>query len=220
VQHHIEAVVGRYKGDIYAWDVVNEAIDETQPNCLRNDKWFQTIGSDYIDYAFRYAHDADPSARLFLNEYLTTRPAKRNCLVRVVKDMIDRGVPINGIGHQLHTSIFDPAIVHAMDETLTVFARLGLENQITELDVSLYIPHTYRLPDKPEILLAKQAELYGKLMKIFLAHADLSAVTWWGISDAHTHLNSGWSWWRSDKPLLFDSQQRAKSAYWAVLNAQ
>jgi endo-1,4-beta-xylanase len=85
LQRHIETVVGRYKGKVYAWDVVNEVIDASQPDCLRNDRWRQVVGPGYIAAAFRYAHAADPRARLFINDYATHEPAKRDCLVRIVK---------------------------------------------------------------------------------------------------------------------------------------
>ena len=218
LRRHIEVVVGRYKSRVYAWDVVNEVIDETQPNCLRNDEWFRVVGADYVDMAFRYAHAADPTARLFINEYSTTQPDKRDCLERIVRGLLARGVPVHGVGHQMHVSIFEPA-VSDVDKTLTVFANLGLENQITEFDMSLYERHAYLLSDTAERLLAAQGARYKALMTVFMAHPEVTAVTWWGISDAHTYLNSGWDWWRSDQPLLFDEKRRPKPGYWAVLEA-
>lgn len=214
---HIEAVVGRYKSTVYAWDVVNEVVDASQPNCLRKDAWFEVVGPDYVDWAFRYAHAADPTARLFINDFSTTRPDKRDCLARVVKGLLARGVPVHGVGHQMHVSIDEPSLGE-VDHALSVFARMGLENQITELDMSLYPRHAYRLAQSAETLLSQQAKRYRALMDVFLAHPEVSAVTWWGVSDAHTHLNSGWDWWRSDQPLLFDRQQSPKASYWVLVN--
>lgn len=215
---HIETVVGRYKGAVYAWDVVNEVIDEKQPNCLRKDKWFAAVGDDYIEQAFRYAHAADPAARLYINDYSTEEPAKRECLARVVKGLLARGVPVHGVGHQMHVSIFGPPVAQ-IDESLTTFARLGLENQVTELDVSLYQYKAPSLSDTEEKLVQRQGERYAELMKVFLAHPELRAVTLWGISDSHTWLNHGEYEGRHDAPLLFDRQQQPKPAYNAIINA-
>jgi endo-1,4-beta-xylanase len=218
LRRHIEVVMGRYKSRVYAWDVVNEVIDETQPNCLRNDEWFRTVGPDYIDWAFRYAHAVDSAARLFINEYSTTQPAKRDCLERIVKGLLARGVPVHGVGHQMHVSVFEPA-VSDVDKALTVFAKLGLENQITEFDMTMYRHRAYLLSDTQDRLLAAQGARYRALMTVFLAHPEVTAVTWWGLSDAHTYLNSGWDFWRNDQPLLFDAKRRPKPSYWAVLEA-
>lgn len=216
LKQHIQTVVSRYHHQVYAWDVVNEVIDASQPNCLRDEQWLKVVGPDYIAWAFRYAHEADPAARLFINDYSTTQPEKRACLQRIVSDLLAQGVPVHGVGHQMHISIYEPS-TSAIDDTLSTFAKLGLENQITEWDMSLYARHTRLLSDTPERLLAKQGERYGEIFKVFLAHPELSAVTWWGASDAHTWLNRGWDWWRSDQPLLFDGELRAKPGFWAVL---
>lgn len=219
LKHHIEVVIGRYKQRVYAWDVVNEVIDVRQPNCLRDDRWFRVVGADYIDFAFRYAHAADPKARLFINDDGTARPEKLRCLELVVKGLLARGVPVHGVGHQMHMSVFEPSLA-AVDDALSVFARLGLENEITEFDMSLY--QRYRsesLSDTPDNLLAKQAERYQALMGVFLKHPELTAVTWWGISDADTWLNAVPGRKRSDQPLLFDKQLRPKASFWSVLRA-
>lgn len=218
LKSHIETVVGRYKGAVYAWDVVNEVIDDKQPNCLRKDKWFAAVGDDYIEQAFRYAHAADPKARLYINDYSTEEPAKRQCLERVVKGLLARGVPVHGVGHQMHVSVFGPS-VEAIDESLSTFARLGLENQVTELDVSLYRHQAKSLSDSEQKLQQLQGERYAALMKVFLAHPELRAVTLWGISDSHTWLNHGEYEGRHDAPLPFDRQQRPKPAYTGMLNA-
>jgi endo-1,4-beta-xylanase len=210
LRRHIQAIVGRYRGRIYAWDVVNEVVDYTQPDCLRGDRWRRVVGPRYIEQAFRYAHEADPQAKLFVNEFDTTEPRKRACLERVVKDLLARGVPVHGIGHQMHVDLDKPSAAD-VDETLTRFASLGLENQVTELDLTLG-------PDAagaPQELLARQAARYEELFAVFVRHPDVKAVTFWGISDAHTWRNAG----RAagiDQPLLFDVAQRPKPAYFAV----
>lgn len=217
LRQHIATVVGHYRGQVYAWDVVNEAIDATQSSCLRNDRWLQVVGPDYLAEAFRAAHAADPQARLFINDFNTQEPAKRDCLARVVKGLLAAGVPVQGIGHQTHISIYWPSLA-AIDQSLSTFARLGLENQITELDMSLYQHHDYHpalgLPQRLDL----QAERYRDLMAMVLRHPEVSAVTWWGVADDHSYLNNTPGVPGDDQPLLFDRQQQPKPAYWAVLH--
>lgn len=217
LKQHIATVVGHYRGRVYAWDVVNEAIDPNQSSCLRDDRWMQVIGPDYLAVAFRAAHAADPQARLFINDFNTQEPAKRDCLARVVKGLLAEGVPVQGIGHQTHISIYWPSLA-AIDQSLTTFARLGLENQITELDMSLYQHHDYQPQQPLAQRLNLQAERYRDLMALVLAHPEVTAVTWWGVADDHSWLNHQPGAPGDDQPLLFDRQQRPKPAYWAVLH--
>lgn len=217
LRQHIATVVGHYRGRVYAWDVVNEAIDPNQPSCLRDDRWLQVVGPDYLAEAFRSAHAADPQARLFINEFNTHEPAKRDCLARVVKGLLAEGVPVQGIGHQTHISIYWPSLA-VIDQSLTTFAKLGMENQITELDMSLYQHHDYHpvlgLPQRLDL----QAERYRDFMAMVLRHPEVSAVTWWGVADDHSYLNNPPGVPGDDQPLLFDRHQRPKPAYWAVLH--
>lgn len=219
LRQHINTVVGRYKGKVYAWDVVNEVIDASQQNCLRNDKWMQVVGPEYISAAFRDAHAADPFARLFINDYSTHEPAKRDCLVRVIKGLLADGVPIQGVGHQMHISIYWPS-VSSIDSSLTAFAQLGLENQITELDMSLYQHKDYRPATSLQQRLTFQGQRYGAVMALFLAHREVTAVTWWGVADDHTWLNVGNDVPGDDQPLLFDRSQQPKPAYWETLRGR
>lgn len=218
LKQHIDKVAGRYRDAVYAWDVVNEVIDASQPGCLRDNQWLHVVGPDYVDMAFRFAHAAAPEARLFINDFSTTQPDKRQCLERIVKDMLARGVPVHGVGHQMHVHLAGPS-AQEVDETLSVFARLGLENQITELDMTLYARGDYLLHDNRAKLLAQQGKRYQELMSVFLAHTDVTAVTWWGVSDAHTSYNEYWNWWRRDQPLLFDDKQQPKAGFWGVVEA-
>src|SRR5690242_9629932 len=134
---YIRTVVSRYKDDVYAWDVVNEAIDPTQPDGFRRSPWFEITGTDYIDTSFRTAREAAPHAKLFINDYNTTDPTKRMFLYNLVKGLRARGVPIDGIGHQMHIDIRRPS-AEAIAETIRMFSTLGVDSQITELDVSFY----------------------------------------------------------------------------------
>ncbi|MDR6178534.1 endo-1,4-beta-xylanase [Pseudomonas sp. SORGH_AS 211] len=217
LKQHIATVVGHYRGRVYAWDVVNEAIDPDQPSCLRDDRWLQVVGPDYMAVAFRAAHAADPQARLFINDFNTQEPAKRDCLARVVKALLAEGVPVQGIGHQTHISIYWPSLA-AIDQSLGTFARLGLENQLTELDMSLYQHHDYQPQQPLAQRLNLQAERYRDLMALVLAHPEVTAVTWWGVADDHSWLNHEPGAPGDDQPLLFDRQQRPKPAFWAVLH--
>jgi endo-1,4-beta-xylanase len=137
LKDHITTVVNRYKGKIYAWDVVNEAIDDDSTKFLRNSLWYQICGEDFITKAFEYAHVADPNAVLFYNDYNTERPEKRERVYRLLKKLVDAGVPINGVGLQAHWSICEPG-QHDLVETIKKFSSLGLKVQVTELDVSIY----------------------------------------------------------------------------------
>ncbi|WP_158973875.1 endo-1,4-beta-xylanase [Pseudomonas sp. BAV 4579] len=217
LKQHIATVVGHYRGRVYAWDVVNEAIEPSQSSCLRDDRWMQVVGPDYLAVAFRAAHAADPQARLFINDFNTQEPAKRDCLARVVKGLLAEGVPVQGIGHQTHISIYWPSLA-AIDQSLTTFARLGLENQITELDMSLYQHRDYQPLQPLAQRLNLQAERYRDLMALVLTHPEVTAVTWWGVADKHSWLNHQPGAPGDDQPLLFDRQQRPKPAYWAVLH--
>ncbi len=210
LRRHIRVVVGRYRGRVYVWDVVNEVVDPSRPDCLRDDRWRRVVGAGYVEQALRYAHDADPEARLFVNDYNTTEPRKRACLERLASDLLASGVPLHGIGHQMHVDLDKPSAAE-VDETLSRFAALGLENQITELDLTLGADPA--APGKE--LLARQATRYKELFAVFVRHPDVKAVTFWGISDAHTWRNMGRAT-GIDQPLLFDATQRPKPAFFAV----
>lgn len=218
LKQHIETVMTRYRGRIGVWDVVNEPIDPKQPSCLRDDAWFRVVGPDYLDHAFRYARAADPGARLFLNDYSTTDTEKRRCLIQIVSAMKQRGIPIDGIGHQMHSAIDWPDVA-AVTETLDAVAALGLTNHITELDMTLYRRGARSLDRPSPELEALQAERYGALMRAFLGRDDLASVTWWGVADDQSWLNRFPYWGRDDAPLLFDAEFRPKNSFFAVLRA-
>ena len=132
----IRTVVSHFGADISAWDVVNEVIDPSQPDGFQHSAWFNITGTDYIERAFRVAREAAPNARLYINDFATTDEPKRTFLLNLVRDLLSRGVPIDGIGHQMHNNIEYPSAA-AVITTLNQFTALGLDNQITELDVSI-----------------------------------------------------------------------------------
>ena len=140
IQEHIKSEVQHFGTKVYAWDVVNEPLDPTQPDCLVHGPFYEVLGPSYLDVAFKAAKQyAPPGTKLFLNDYSTTDPDRLACLVRVVKELRERGVPINAIGHEMHNSINYPApgaMTTAIDTVAENFP--GLDQQVTELDESVY----------------------------------------------------------------------------------
>lgn len=220
LETHVRAIVGRYKDDIHSWDVVNEVIEPGDPGGMRASDWYKITGTDYIETAFRAAREAGGSeAKLYINDYGTDNPAKRDRMYELIKGMLDKGVPIDGVGHQTHIGIHGPT-VDSIVESMQKFGELGLDNLVTELDMSIYAWNDRRDlgEDIPDDLLEKQANRYRELFEAFRANKDiLSGVVFWGIADNHTWLNS-FPVTRTDAPLLFDKQMHAKPAFWAVVD--
>lgn len=222
---HIQTVVGRYKGKIYAWDVVNEAVPDAGPDVYRTSKFYEIIGEEYVERAFQYAHEADPSAVLFYNDYNTENPSKRERIYQLVKRLKERGVPIGGVGLQGHWSIYEPTAA-ALDESITKFASLGLTVQITELDVSVHPKEHERRAkrdtDRSEFtaeMADQQAAHYKMLFDVFRKHRDkLTGVTFWNVSDKSSWLDNFPVPGRKDYPLLFDQSYQRKKAYREVVN--
>ncbi len=216
LEDHIRAVVERYKDIVNVWDVVNEVIDPAQPDCLRRSEWYRLTGSDYISKAFTIAHQVAPTATLILNDYNETQPAKRQCMYDVVKSFQDQGVPIQGIGMQMHINIQNPSAA-AIEETIQMFAELG-EVHITELDMSIYTNDTDSYTTVPQEVLIKQGYRYKEIFDVFRRQADkIGSVTFWGMADDHTWLST-YPINRTNLPLLFDKNLQAKYAYWGVVD--
>lgn len=222
MEEHIRSVAGRYAGRIYQWDVVNEAIEQYGGVWqLRDSPWLRVIGEDYIEHAFRIAHEVDPNALLFYNDYSTTDPGKRDRIYQLAKDLLEKGVPIHGIGMQGHWSLYGPP-ADQIRAAIEKFASLGLKVSITELDVSVYewSDRSNRYPEElPEELQHRQAERYAEIFRIFDEyHHVIDRVTFWGTTDAHTWLNHFPEPNRPDHPLLFDKKGEPKPAFWAVVD--
>lgn len=235
LKDHITAVVSRYKGKIYAWDVVNEAVDDDSTRLLRNSPWYAICGEEFIAKAFEYAHAADPAAQLFYNDYNTERPEKTERVYRLLQRLIASGVPIYGVGLQGHWSISEPGS-NELRTAINRFASLGLKVQITELDVSVYAwekQRRQRRPDEkdeftPE-LQQRQADQYKKIFAVFREEANgpstptplpgpLTSVTFWNVTDRHTWLDNYPVSGRKNYPLLFDVNGQPKKAFWEVVN--
>lgn len=221
---HITDVVTRYKGKVYAWDVVNEAINDGSEKAMRESDFYKIIGEEYIERAFEYAHAADPNAKLFYNDYNTENAVKRERIYQLLKKLKEKGVPINGVGLQGHWSIFEPSAAE-LEESITKFASLGLEVQFTEVDVSVY-PKRHDMSKEaykgkaeftPEMD-DKQAAHYKMLFDIFRKHKDkITSVTFWNVSDKYSWLDNFPVRGRKDFPLLFDVNHQPKKAYWEVV---
>jgi endo-1,4-beta-xylanase len=222
---HITTVVSRYKGKIYAWDVVNEAISDRPDEYLRNSPWLQICGEEYIAKAFQWAHEADPNALLFYNDYNEISASKREKIYRLVKNLKDAGVPISGLGLQGHWAVNEPSR-EQLDSTIKKFSDLGVKLQITEMDISVYPKEHNARERKPEDADTtfstsreqKQLEVYKTCFEVFKKYKDkISAITFWNISDRHSWLDNFPVQGRKDYPLLFDKNLKPKKVYGEVI---
>lgn len=226
LKDHINTVVSRYKGAVYAWDVANEVISDKPGEYLRQSEWYKICGEDYIFKAFQYAHEADPQALLFYNDYNEINPEKREKIYRLVKSLKEAGVPIHGLGLQAHWSLHEPTEPQ-LDSTLHRFSDLGVTVQITEMDISMYPKeHTARerKPSDEDTLYTPQreqaqTEQYAMCFRLFRHYKNLiSGVTFWNLSDRYSWLDNFPVRNRKDYPLLFDKNGQPKKAYWQVAN--
>ena len=230
---HIYTVVGRYKGRVHGWDVINEAVDDSGQ--MRNSQWLQIIGEDYVQKAFEYAHQADPDARLYYNDYSMYFPAKRDGVVRLVRNLQSKGIQVDGIGLQGHWGLDYPDKMEELEASIIAFSDLGVEVMITELDVNvLPFPDEQRGADislkfemkngldpyasgLPDSIQAKLTERYAQFFEMFQKHSDrISRVTIWGIQDGQSWLNYWPVRGRTNHPLLFDRNYKPKPAFFAV----
>jgi endo-1,4-beta-xylanase len=230
---HIQTEVGRYKGKIRAWDVVNEAIPDNGSANLRRSNWDKIIGDDFIEYAFRYAHEADPDAGLQYNDYNIETGDKFQKALRLLKKLKSENIPITSVGIQGHW-LLDQVPFKEIENAIVEFSALGLKVNITELDIDV-LPRRVAGGDLNEInrpgpttrngplsgpaladALNRQGEQYGKLFEILHRHHDMiDRVTFWGADDEHSWLNG-----RRGKnyPLVFDRQLQPKPAFDAIID--
>jgi endo-1,4-beta-xylanase len=228
---HIDTVVGRYKGKIKGWDVVNEALAEGGKDDLRKTKWRDIIGDDYIIQAFKFAHEADPNAELQYNDYSIETQPKLGKALRLVKSIQDTGVPIAAVGIQGHWQI-DHIPYGEIERAINEFQKLGVKVMFTELDLDVVprqagadVAHREAdsvMAESPASadLLKRQAEQYAKLFALFDKHKDaVSRVTFWGLNDDRSWLNY-WPSRRVNHPMLFDRQSQPKPALEAVIDVK
>ena len=230
---HILTVGGRYKGKMQSWDVVNEALNDD--GTLRKSPWLNIIGEDYIAKAFQFAHEADPAAELYYNDYSLENEAKRKGAVELVKKLKAQGITVTAVGLQGHDKLDWPTAKQQAD-TIEAFAALGVKVCITELDVDVLPrnapgtsadisatssggaglnPYTAGLPDAVQQELARR---YAELFDIFVKYrASISRVTFWGVTDAGSWLNNFPIRGRTNYPMLFDREGKPKAAFFAVM---
>jgi endo-1,4-beta-xylanase len=208
LRDHIMTEVSHYRGPVNIWDVVNEAIDDN--GNLHDSIWLRVIGPDYIDMAFRWAHEANPQALLFYNDYGGEGlNHKSDAIYALVKGLVARGVPINGVGLQMHVSLDDYPNPQDVLANMRRLAALGLQVQITEMDVSIQGD-----PRPMQQKLDAQASIYGQMLSVCLSFARCTAFVMWGFTDAHSWLPAATG--HADSPLMFDTAYRPKPAYFAL----
>jgi endo-1,4-beta-xylanase len=199
---HIQTVVGRYKGRVAVWDVVNEPIADTGGK-LRRSLWMTALGPGYIADALRWAHEADPAAKLYINDYgVEADNAKSDALYNVVAGLRRDGVPIDGVGFQSHLAL--GADLTTLDANLRRFADLGLDIAVTEMDVRLPLPATAAQHDA-------QAGLYKRVLQACLAVSRCVSYTVWGFTDRYSWVPYAYPGWGD--ACLFDAAFQPKPAY-------
>jgi len=221
LKSHIDTVMTRYKGEIYAWDVVNEAISDKDGEHLRPSKWLGIAGEDFIAKAFEFAHAADPEALLFYNDYNESVPAKREKIYALVQSLKEKGVPIHGVGLQAHWNLERPTLDH-IREAIERYASLDVRLHLTELDVSVFVHDDRRTDLKAPTadMLERQAERYGQLFRLLVEYRQhIDSVTFWGAADDYTWLDGFPVRGRKNWPFVFDTNHQPKQSYWNVLEA-
>ncbi len=235
MREHIRKVVGRYKGRINGWDVVNEALNDD--GTLRQSQWRKIIGDDFIEKAFEYAHKADPKAQLYYNDYSLENEAKRKGAIEIVKRLQAKHIPITAVGVQGHAHMDWPT-TQEVEATISDFAKLGVKVMFTEVDidvlpeatsnrgadVSLNVasnpklnPYVDGLPDEMQQALAKR---YADLFSTYAKHCgEVTRVTLWGVTDANSWKNNWPVRGRTNYPLLFGRDDKPKPAFFAVIDA-
>ena len=231
---HITGVLQHFKGKVVGWDVVNEAISDSDSEYLRNTPAKRAIGDDYIVQAFKFAAEADPDVELYYNDYNIDNPGKRERALRLVRELKAAGVRLDAVGIQGHWMIEFPD-VKVVDDAIAAFAAEGVKVMITEMDIDVLPrrtrvaeittreqgadPYTAGLP--PEMQ-QKLADRYGALFDIFVKHVNagrLTRVTFWGSDDGHSWLNDFPVRGRTNHALLFARDYQPKPAFDAVLKA-
>lgn len=232
MQTHIRTVMGRYRGRVHSWDVVNEALDDGKA-FLRRTPWTETLGDEVVAKAFQCARRADPAATLVYNDYNIETPAKRAKLLRLLAQLRDANARADVVGIQGHWEI-DRVPFEQIEETIVALHGAGVKVAVTELDIDMVPREKYFAGGSqreevvkqdpyaegcPADVLQRQADQYGRLFQIFARHSEkLDRVTLWGVTDRVSWLNA-WPWKRVNHPLLFDRQAKPKPAFFAVLDA-
>lgn len=234
MKDHIHTVVTRYKGKVHSWDVVNEAI--LDDGSWRESKFYKIIGEDFVALAFQFAHEADPQAKLYYNDYSMASPGKRAGVVAMVEKLKQQGVQVHGIGMQGHIGLDHPAI-DEFEKSILAFSALGVNVMITELDLTVlpspwdtpigadvsanveYQPNMNPYPNGlPDAVARAFHDRYLSFFKLFLKYHDtIDRVALWGVADHHSWKNNWPIRGRTDYPLLFDRDNQPKAAVRSIL---
>lgn len=211
LREHIYQVVGHYRGQVMAWDVVNEAIADD--GTLRDTLWLRTIGPDYIEMAFRWAHEADPDAKLFYNDYGGEGQGKKSdAIYGLVEKLLLKKVPIQGVGLQMHVGLNSAPPPQAVANNMLRLSELGLDVHITEMDVKIQ-NGTGTTAER----LADQAKIYREMLQVCLEAKNCKAFVTWGFTDAYSWIPSFTK--HPDAALIFDQQYQPKPAFYTLIEA-
>jgi endo-1,4-beta-xylanase len=233
IKDHIFTVAGRYKGKVYGWDVVNEALNED--GTLRETNFLKIAGDTYIEKAFEYAHKADPDAELYYNDYNLVKPEKRHGAIRLIKRLQQKGLKVDAVGIQAHWDLTFPSL-EEIEKSIIEFSQLGIKVMFTELDISVLPdprtmpsadinirfrnnetmnPYSDGIPDSVNESLAKR---YRDIFALFNRYrVKISRVTFWGLHDGISWKNGFPIRGRTDYPLIFDREMKPKKAYWELI---
>lgn len=233
MRDHISTVVGRYKGRVHGWDVVNEAIEDD--GSWRNSKFYQIIGKEYVSLAFQFAREADPDAELYYNDYSMAHQGRRDGVVRMVRELQSQGIKVDGIGLQGHMLMDFPS-VGEFEKSIVAFSELGVKVMITEMDISVlpwplqqqgadvanqadYFEKLNPWPGGLPGDVAKELHVrYAAFFRLFLRHQDkISRVAMWGVTDNQSWKNNWPVKGRTDYPLLFDRNYQPKPIVEAII---
>ncbi|MCZ8522454.1 MULTISPECIES: endo-1,4-beta-xylanase [Paenibacillus] len=219
MRDHIDAVVGRYRDRIQVWDVVNEAVSDEGPQLLRSSQWLDAAGDEFIRRAFEYAHEADPQALLFYNDYNECHPDKRERIYQLLKSLKEQGTPVHGMGMQGHWSLQRPS-VDEIRAAVERYASLDLQLHVTELDVSVFEWDDQRtdLLQPTEEMLEAQERRYEEIFGLLREYSGvITSVTFWGAADDYTWLDHFPVRNRKNWPFLFDEKHQPKKAFWRAV---
>jgi endo-1,4-beta-xylanase len=213
---HITTVVSHFKGKVYAWDVVNEAIDDGS-STYRASKWYTICGEDYIFEAFEAARAADPDALLFYNDYTAIDPTKRDKIYDLLVKLKAQDL-VDGMGLQGHWNISYPAN-YLINDALNKYKSLGLQIHITEMDVSVYTSNSDPESAYTDALAQQQTIAYGRYFLAFRTFKEaITGITFWGLADDYTWLDNFPVTGRKNYPLLFDENLDPKPAYFEIID--
>jgi len=228
IQNHIKNVVQHFGTAVYVWDVVNEPLDPSQSDCLAHGPFYQVLGPKYIEIALEAAREyAPPGTELFMNDYSLTDQSRQQCLIKVIRQLQRDHVPLDGMGHEMHTHVDYPSASEVY-WSFEILHRMfpWLKQQVTELDMSVYLStdntsnYGANGGSVPDSVIAEQGWLYKDYFDVFKAlarHHELQAVTFWGMADDDTWLST-FPIARLDEPLPFDQLLQAKPAYYGIVD--